>query len=152
MFGKIFGKKSKKSDKFIIENNQEPLTADGVANTIREKANIFSEFLFGKIGEAKSEIEVMRYKYSNLLETNYNLGLKHIENGNISDAIFRFKFIVKFWPNHYQSYFKLAYCLVIDKKEAKAIEVLEKLVAKNPNCDEEAKDLLKRLKTEEVQN
>lgn len=120
---KLFFKNSKKEEE--KKNN--------LANTLREKSAELYEGLGNKIKSLQEEAIVMKSKYDNLLETNYNLGLKHIENGNLSEAIFRFRFIKKFWPQHYDSYYQLAYCLVLNKKAEDAKEILEELVSKEPN-------------------
>ena len=46
-------------------------------------------FIF--IAESINELKIMQEKSKDLLKTNVNLGLKHLNNDRISDAIFRFK-------------------------------------------------------------
>jgi tetratricopeptide (TPR) repeat protein len=138
IFKKILGKKE--------EPKEEPLNSK-IAISLREKSKEFSDFLFTKIGSTKEEISVIRTKFKNLLETNYSLGLKHIERGHIPEAIFRFRFIKKFWPHHYDSYYFLAYCLALKRKKVEARKILEELFIKNPNYDQKAKDLLDHLKS-----
>ena len=132
---KIFFKKSKDSKK---ESQK------GLAITLREKSQQLSEGLSGTLDSVKTEFSTLKNKYNNLLETNYNLGLKHIKNGNLSDAIFRFRFIKKFWPNHYDSHYQLAYCLVLNKKSPEAKKILEELMTKDPQHSQ-GKDLLELL-------
>lgn len=117
----------KKADK-----KQEQEQKNSLAISLREKSQELSNELSGRIDLMKNEFFVMKEKYNNLLETNYNLGLKHIENGRLSDAIFRFHFIKKFWPQHYDSYYQLAYCLVLNKKPDEAKKILEELMTKDP--------------------
>lgn len=121
---KIFFKKSNKEEK--------PDKAQELAEKLRKKSQELSEGLINKIEDVKKDLHEMKQKYDNLLETNYKLGLKHIENGNIAEAIFRFRFIKKFWPEHYDSYYHLAYCLVLNKKPTEAKKILEELMSKNP--------------------
>jgi len=121
--------------KFFIkktdENDKE--SKKGLAVALREKSLELSDALNEKIETAKNELYNMKDKYDNLLETNYNLGLKHIDNGNLSEAIFRFRFIKKFWPEYYDAYYQLAYCLVLNRKSVEAKVILEELEKKNPN-------------------
>ncbi len=112
-----------------------------LVTSLNEKSKLLSSALSEKYDEVKNELFSMRDKFGNLLETNYNLGLTHLENGNLSDATFRFRFIKKFWPQHYDSHFQLAYCLLLSKKTAEAKKVLLELLAKDPG-HQNAKDLL----------
>lgn len=114
------------------KNKEKDSPKENLAVSLREKSKELSKALVNQVDAMKTEFFVMKDKYDNLLETNYNLGLKHIENGNLSDAIFRFRFIKKFWPQHYDAFYQLAYCLVLNKKAEEAKEVLEELMIKNP--------------------
>lgn len=132
MLKKFFFKKSKDS-----EEKQNEL-----ANSLKQRSQEFSNFLSNKVKLAQEEVSTIRKKCSNLLETNYQLGLKHLENGNLSEAIFRFRFINKFWPNHLDSYYQLAYCLILANKFDKAKKVLNHLITKDPEYVKYAQDLL----------
>lgn len=79
------------------------------------------------------EYNLIKNKFNNLLETNYNQGLKHLSNNKISEAIFRFRFIKKFWPNHLDSYYQLAICYLKKEKTAEAKNILQELFTKNPD-------------------
>ncbi len=135
MFGKI--KKMFSSRKDEIES-QKPSFFD---NLYQKTTNISSKII-NHFKNLVDEMFIMRQKFKNLLETNMKLGFWHIEKGNISDAIFRFRFIKKFWPECYDAYYQLAYALVLNKKNQKAREVLLELLQKNPNYDQKARDLL----------
>jgi tetratricopeptide (TPR) repeat protein len=135
MFGRIFKKLIGKSEK--KETGGEKL-----AVTLRQKSGKFSDFLGEKFQAIQNEFYTIRAKCENLRETNYNLGLKHLEKGNLSDAIFRFRFIKKFWPDLLDARYQLAYCLVLKKKPFEAKKILEELFAQNPNYDSKAKELL----------
>jgi len=130
---KLFFKKS--------DNQKEEDNKKNLAIALREKSQEFSDGISEKIDLVKTEFSVMKEKYDNLLETNYNLGLKHIDNGNLAEAIFRFRFIKKFWPTHYDSYYQLAYCLVLNKKSGEAKKILEDLAIKDPQ-HQQGKELL----------
>ncbi|MBU6339412.1 MAG: tetratricopeptide repeat protein [Rickettsiales bacterium] len=132
---KIFSKKSKNTEEKKSE----------LATSLKQKSQDLSNFVGDKIKLAQDEVVTIRKKCSNLLETNYQLGLKHLENDNLSEAIFRFRFINKFWPNHLESYYQLAYCLILANKFDKAKKVLNKLVAKDPEYMEDAQELLKSI-------
>ncbi len=112
------------------------------ANTIKEKSQSLTNMLGDKFEQAKNEFFIIKDKCHNLLETNYNLGEKHLARGNLKEAIFRFRFIKKFWPKHLDSQYKLAYCLTLDKKPEEAKKVLEELLIQNPDYDPQAKELL----------
>lgn len=143
MFGivkKLLGQSEKKQD-----------SSAKFAVALRQKSGKFVEFLSERFELAQDEFFSIKRKLKNLRETNYNLGLKHLENGHLSDAIFRFRFIKKFWPDLYDAHYQLAYCLVLDNKLKEAKKVLEELFTNQPNYDQNnqrgAKELLSRINT-----
>ena len=128
---KLFGKSDQKENagaKFAIK--------------LRQKSEKFSNFLGEKFHAVRDEFFNIRSKCENLRETNYALGLKHLEKGDLSDAIFRFRFIKKFWPDLFDAYYQLSYCLVLEQKLVEAKTNLEELLTKNPHYDSKAKELL----------
>jgi tetratricopeptide (TPR) repeat protein len=131
---------------FLKKQKVEEENKTSSAQIFKEKAEILSSTLTNSIKKAREEFSLMRKKCENLLETNYNLGIFHLEKGNLRDAIFRFKFIKKFWPNHTPSIYQLAYCLMIDKKTHQAKEILEELIKKDPNY-QDAVVLLNHIKS-----
>lgn len=138
MIGRIFKK--------LIGKSEEKETFGGkLAINLREKSARLTEFLGDKLEVAQSEFSVIKQKCKNLRETNYDLGLKHLENGNLTDAIFRFRFIKKFWPDLYDAYYQLSYCLVLNNELKKAKEILEELLIKKPDYDEKAHTLLNQI-------
>lgn len=132
IFKTVFSKKSKKT-----ENTGEKLAVE-LKNKSQDLLNLAGQ----KLEQAKDEIVTIKGKFNNLLDTNYKLGLKHLENGNLSEATFRFRFINKFWPNHLDSYYQLAYCLVLKNKFPEAKKVLESLVHKDSHYRDNIKELL----------
>lgn len=93
------------------------------------------------------EFDIIKSKLNNLLETNYNQGLWHIERNNLNEAIFRFRFIKKFWPNHYDSWYQLAYCLHKKGKNYQAREILTDLFKNKPDYNNiKAQELFEILK------
>lgn len=111
-------------------------------NQFQQKLEKTTGFVATKIQEFKDELELIKSKLRTLLETNYQLGLRHIERGNISDAIFRFKFIKRFWPHCYDAYYQLAYCYLLDKRPYRAKKVLDELLEKCPEYSNKAQELL----------
>lgn len=142
MFGGIVKKILGKSDK-------KDTGAEKMAISLRARSEKLTQFLGDKFQLVQDEISDVREKAKNLRETNYNLGLKHLENGRLTDAIFRFRLIKKFWPDLFDAYYQLAYCLVLDDKLDEAKKVLEELLTKNPDYDQKAYDLLESLSSTE---
>ncbi len=150
IFNKIFQKNEKKSE----SNQQSNLpvdTDDSNENTknenksktiLSDKIDNLAEFGKNKFVELKNEYEITKYKLQNLLQTNHQLGLKHLEQGNMSSAIFRFRFIKFFWPEFYEAYYQLAYCLIIKKRYFEAKKILAELTQKNPDYQEKAQQLI----------
>lgn len=140
----IIGKSEDKNNIQDIENNV------SIVQKIHDKAQGFASFFKTKIQETKDEFGDVRAKLSNLLETNYNLGLKHLEKGNISDAIFRFRFIKKFWPECYDAYYQLAYSLTLNNRPFEAKKILTQLLAKKPDYDLKAQELIDKINRGEI--
>lgn len=138
MIKKIFKKLLGKSDK-------KETVSDSIAKGIQEKSAKFAGFMERKFQQVYEEFFTIKNRLQNLRETNYKLGLKHLENGNLKDAIFRFRFINKFWPDLLDAYYQLAYCLVLDNKPVEAKSVLQKLLNENPDFDPKAFDLLQHI-------
>lgn len=142
MFGGILKRIFGKSD-------GEESGAEKMASGLRAKSEKLTQFLGDKFQLVQDEITAVKEKSKNLRETNYNLGLKHLENGRLTDAIFRFRLIKKFWPDLFDAYYQLAYCLVLDDKLDEAKNILEELLSKNPSYDQKAYDLLESLSSTE---
>jgi len=127
--------------KKLILGKNEGASSD-FSNKLQEKSKNFLNVAQNKIEEAKDEFFVIKEKMSNLLETNHKLGLKHLERGNISEAIFRFKFIRMFWPHFYEAQYQLAYALCLGNRPFQAKKVLNELIAKDPQIAPRAQELL----------
>lgn len=112
---------------------------------IHQKIGNLFHFVKNKTQETKEEFGDIKSKVSNLLETNYNLGLKHLEKGNISDAVFRFRFVKKFWPDCFDAYYYLAYSLALNKRPFEAKKVLTELLVKKPDYNSRARELLNKI-------
>ncbi len=137
----MFGRKDKKQ-----QEGKEKLS-----KLIRGKLENLTFFTQEKISWIKTEISELIKKCQNLRDTNYQLGLKHLENGHLPEAIFRFRFIKKFWPDHYDSHYQLAYCLALNKKLLQARVVLKELLRQKPDY-EKAQDLLDQIDANLSQN
>ena len=95
--------------------------------------------------DTANEIKVMKEKSKNLLQTNVALGLKHLNNDMISDAIFRFKIITIFWPNFVKSYYYLAHCYILKKKYKKAEDSIKKLLEMDPSYDSKVSHMINKI-------
>jgi len=91
----------------------------------------------------------LKEKIANLSETNYQLGLEHLKNGHIWEALSRFKIITFFWPHHRKALYQYAYCLILANKIENARKVLTKLLAEFPNY-QEAMNLFKAIQNQET--
>jgi len=139
LFKKIFIGNRKKD----IETNK--IQEESIVQKIQNKAEMLAEFASNKFQETINEFGNIKEKMSNLLETNYNLGLKHLERGNISDAVFRFRFIKKFWPHCFDAHYQLAYSLFLNKRPFEAKKILIELLRKNPSYDIKAQELINKI-------
>ncbi len=135
LFKKIFG-----------ESEEKESGGTKLAIALKEKSEKFSNFLSEQMEVAKKEFFTIKEKCKDLRQTNYNLGIFHLEKGNLSEAIFRFRLTKKFWPDHFDTYYQLAYCLTLKKKNEEAKKVLQELLEKKPDYDKKARELLEHLK------
>lgn len=126
--------------------------ASALAEFVKQKSQSVFDFIVSRFGVIEKEINSIKGKSKNLLETNYNLGLKHLEKGNLSDAIFRFKFIKKFWPHHLDAHYQLAYCYFLKKNFPQSQQLLKELVALDPSYQQKAEELLSKFRDFELNN
>jgi thioredoxin-like negative regulator of GroEL len=103
---------------------------------LANKFQQLSDFVHNKVQESVSEFGIIRQN------------MKHLERGNLSEAIFRFKMVKKFWPENYEAYYQLAYCLIMDEQTEKAQEVIDELLLKNPASQEKITNLLMAIEAE----
>jgi tetratricopeptide (TPR) repeat protein len=127
------------------KTEQKPTQVESAAIKLQEKSKSFLNFIKENSGSVKNEIFLIREKFKNLRDTNYNLGVKHLENGHLIDATLRFRIIKKAWPEYYDAYYQLAYCLALKNKKDKAKEVINELLSKNPDYDSKARELLNHI-------
>ena len=137
-----------KSVKKIVGFEDKNANADKRAetgdSTLEKKINQLSNF-FGKIFKSiTSEHKIIKEKMKDLYRSNYDLGIKHLKNGNVKEAIFRFRIIRKFWPNNYDAYYQLIYCLMLNNELEEAQKIIDDLLIRNPNDKEKINKLLSR--------
>jgi tetratricopeptide (TPR) repeat protein len=113
--------------------------------SLREKSKELPALVRDKFDLVQKEILLIREKFKNLRETNYDLGLKHLENGRLVDAILRFRIIKIIWPEFLDAHYQLAYCLALKNKFKPAEIILEKLLEKDPDNNYGARELLNHI-------
>jgi tetratricopeptide (TPR) repeat protein len=111
-------------------------------NFLDKPINKISNFFDSLSQSVISEHGVIKKKIKNLYQSNYDLGLQHLNNGNVREAIFRFRIIKKFWPHIYDAYYYLIYCLVLDNNLTEAQKIIDDLLIKNPSDKEKINKLL----------
>lgn len=116
-----------------------------IALSLKDKTEKLSDFIGTKYDEAWEELGIIKEKCKDLRQTNYDLGLIHLENDNLSEAIFRFRLIKIFWPNFFEAHYQLAYCLALKEKYPAAKKVLKSLLEKDPSSESIARELLNKL-------
>lgn len=124
--------------KFLFKKRALDKLKDGrsIKNRALETGSGMSNFFQNLIGKANDEFEIIKIKSQNLLQTNFELGLKHLSEGNLSDARLRFAIMICFWPKFYESYYQKAYIELLQDKPLKAIKTLEKFFGlKTDNID-----------------
>lgn len=137
---KFFTKKS--SNK---KTQKEQSRGTRLGSLLKNKTGQFSDFISQKYDDAWEELSIIREKCKDLRQTNYELGLMHLENGHLSEAIFRFRIIKRFWPNCFDAHYQLAYCLALKEKYPAAKKVLISLLEKDPSSETIARELLNKL-------
>ncbi len=92
--------------------------------------------LFIGLYRLKEWIVSLGTKSGNLVQTNYNLGCDLIDEGQFSDAIFRFKMVLRLQPNHHLACYNLGCCLMqLDNSEEAAVW-FRRALGINPNMEE----------------
>ncbi len=134
LINKAFGIKSEKE-----------ISAEESSSKIQKNLQRFSKFLTQKKDLIINEFIAIKEKSKNLVETNYKLGISHLEKGNLSDARLRFFLMTKFWPKFYDSYYQLAYILMLQQEPLKAKKVIVDLIAKNKEIDQKFYELLHKI-------
>ena len=105
-------------------------------------------FKFTIINDILEQFSSLKEKVGNLSETNYELGLEHLNNGRIWEALSRFKITTFFWPNNYKALYQYGYCLLLMNRLEKAKIVLAKITVEHPKY-KEATRLLSAIENQE---
>jgi hypothetical protein len=121
------------------EAEQSPAVNGGI---LEHKIDKLSNFIDHFWASVIVEYRIVKEKFQDLSKTNYDLGIRHLEEGNIKEAIFRFKITKKFWPHNYDAYYQLIYCLILDNEFEDAQKVIDELLIKNPGYKEKIDQLL----------
>ena len=107
-----------------------------------------------KITEWKDYAMDFRYRLNNLRDSNFALGLYHLERQNLNDAIIRFKLVDKFFKsNDPEANYWLGWCYFLKNNPNKALKHLQnslnidkvglgKFLLNYQNCQEVPKDIL----------
>jgi tetratricopeptide (TPR) repeat protein len=132
-------------NKALGKKTEKELKSEKIASKVQQNMKNFSGFLSEKTDLAIKEYALIKEKSKNLVETNYKLGMSHLEKGNLSDAHFRFFIMTKFWPQFYEAYYQLAYVLILKERPLRAKKVLEDLISKNPEIDPKFHELLEQI-------
>jgi Tfp pilus assembly protein PilF len=80
-------------------------------------------------------------KFRDISKNNYALGLAHLENGNLRDAVLRFKMVTWLEPRHVEAWYQLGCAQLIEGKKQAAVQALRKALAIAPG-HEQAKQML----------
>ena len=135
-------------NKALGKESSKESSSTKIASKIQKNIGNFSEFLSEKKELAEKEFYSIKEKSKNLVETNYKLGISHLEKGNLSDASFRFFIMTKFWPKFYEAYYQLAYIAMLRDKPYKAKKILDNLIAKNAELDPKFYELLEKINSQ----
>ena len=108
----------------------------------------FIPYLKTKIKNGFNSLGASKEKLKDIPGTNYKLGVYHMQKGNFSDAILRFKMVCYLDPNNTDSLYHLSRCLLLKGEEKKAQKKLELLMKKEPK-HVEGKYLLQKITSPE---
>lgn len=103
----------------------------GVKSFQRNAAQL-GAFLQGSFRVAFEEIRSAREKMKDLVKTNYDLGIFHLEKGNVVDAAFRFQMLLRFQPDNIAGTYQLGRCYYLQGKNDKAQHCFNKVLAAQP--------------------
>lgn len=81
-----------------------------------------------KTSEIIEELKLARGKLKDIPGTNYKLGLHHLKQGNIEDAILRFKMVTYLAPDMADAYYNLGRCQLMNGDPELAKENLQKAI------------------------
>ena len=94
------------------------------------------------------ECKEAREKLKDIPGTNYSLGLKHLKQGNLDDAIMRFRMVSFLKPDNYMAHYQLGRCMIMAGDNDNAKKQFEKTLEINKS-DQSTKYQLKKLEKPE---
>ena len=114
--------------KFLFKKRglEEVKEKNSIKNRAIETGNGISQLIQSIIEKIKEEFATIKAKSENLLQTNLELGLKHLSDGNLVDARLRFAIMIRFWPKFSESYYQKAYIELLQNQPLKALKTLDK--------------------------
>jgi len=118
----------------------------GLISSFKKSVDRASDGTSQFIKNAVDNVSEMRDKSKNLLQTNLDLGLKHLNAGNISEAHFRFFIVTKLWPKCEDGLYYYAYILFLKQNYAKASLIIAKIVKLNSQPNQQVIDLQAKIK------
>lgn len=114
--------------KFLFKKKSidEAKERQSIKNRALKTGSGISQLFQNSIVKIKEEFEIIKEKSQNLLQTNLELGLKHLSEGNLADARLRFAIMILFWPKYSESYYHKAYIELLQNQPLKALKTLDK--------------------------
>lgn len=106
--------------------------------------SMIGQMITKEVKHAKEFLLDSKYKFQHLEETNMDVGLTHLYNGNWHDARFRFWFMSKVWPENLEARYLLALSQFACLKLYLMRPVLVKILQEDPQFSK-AKTLLQKL-------
>ncbi|MBL0318961.1 MAG: methyltransferase domain-containing protein [Alphaproteobacteria bacterium] len=95
-----------------------------------------NQFVQTRFKVAYDELMGAREKMKDLVSTNYNLGMSHLEKGHLKDAVFRFNMLLRFYPEYVPAIYQLGRCHYLQAKNDKALGNFQRVLALDPNHQE----------------
>ena len=99
-----------------------------------EKAQAFGDKLARKLFGATVSLSKAR----DLVQNNYDLGIQHLNRGNLNDAVMRFKLVVWLDPSHAGAWYNLGRAYLGEDKRSLAVPALKKAQKLKPGDEETA--------------
>lgn len=124
--------------KFLFKKKSidEAKERNSIKNRALETGSGISQLFQNLIEKIKEEFEIIKEKSQNLLQTNLELGLKHLSEGNLADARLRFAIMIRFCAKFSESYYQKAYIELLQNNPLKSAKTLEKFFRlKTENID-----------------
>ena len=89
----------------------------------------------------KDEFNTILSKISNLEQSNIKLAHYHKNKGDIKEAIFSLKLVIRFWPNNDEAKYLLALCYYEQKDHQKAANIINKISLNDENLAKKIREL-----------